>query len=128
MSTGDDLISLPVLKLHAGDPSLTCTAWKELAEHVAESLQKGTRVVVTGRLRLSRWETEGADADSLSLPDHQDDLIEKVAAANPHTVVVLETGNPVSMPWADQVSASVRFSGRTDAGCSSLTHVSTVCP
>ncbi len=53
----------------------------------------------------SRWETEGADASSLSLPDNQDDLIAKVAAANPHTIVVLETGNPVSMPWADHVSA-----------------------
>jgi len=40
----------------------------------------------------------------LSLPERQDDLIAKVAAANPHTVVVLETGSPVTMPWADQVS------------------------
>src|SRR3954462_15945114 len=39
-----------------GDPLfLACTAWRDLAEHVAESLAKGTRVVVTGRLRLSRW-------------------------------------------------------------------------
>src|SRR5262245_58213449 len=41
-----------------GDPLfLTCTAWRDLAEHAAESLAKGTRVVVVGRLRLSRWET-----------------------------------------------------------------------
>jgi beta-glucosidase len=52
-----------------------------------------------------QWESEGMDLDSLSLPEHQDDLIEKVAAANPHTVVVLETGGPVTMPWAGQVSA-----------------------
>src|SRR5947207_9835556 len=40
-----------------GDPLfLTCTAWRDLAEHVAESLSKGMRVVVVGRLRLSRWE------------------------------------------------------------------------
>jgi beta-glucosidase len=51
-----------------------------------------------------QWESEGMDLDSLSLPDHQDDLILKVAAANPHTIVVLETGGPVTMPWADQVS------------------------
>src|SRR5271170_1111989 len=51
-----------------------------------------------------QWESEGMDFDSLSLPDHQDDLIAKDAAANPHTVVVLETGSPVTMPWADQVS------------------------
>jgi beta-glucosidase len=53
----------------------------------------------------SRWETEGADSPSLSLDDNQDQLISAVAAANPHTIVVLETGNPVSMPWADHVSA-----------------------
>jgi single-strand DNA-binding protein len=41
-----------------GEPLfLTCTAWREMAEHIAESLSKGTRVIVTGRLRLSRWET-----------------------------------------------------------------------
>jgi len=52
-----------------------------------------------------QWESEGMDLPSLSLPEHQDDLIAKVAAANPHTVVVLETGGPVTMPWAGQVSA-----------------------
>jgi single-strand DNA-binding protein len=36
---------------------LGCTLWRELAEHAAESLSKGMRVVVVGRLRLSRWET-----------------------------------------------------------------------
>jgi beta-glucosidase len=51
-----------------------------------------------------QWESEGMDLDSLSLPGHQDDLIAKVAAANPHTIVVLETGSPVTMPWAEQVS------------------------
>ncbi len=51
-----------------------------------------------------QWESEGMDLDSLSLPDDQDSLIAKVAAANPHTIVVLETGSPVTMPWADQVS------------------------
>jgi beta-glucosidase len=52
-----------------------------------------------------QWESEGMDLDTLSLPDNQDELIEKVAAANPHTIVVLETGSPVTMPWADRVSA-----------------------
>jgi beta-glucosidase len=52
-----------------------------------------------------RWESEGQDSTSLSLPAGQDDLIAQVAAANPHTIVVLETGNPVSMPWVNSVSA-----------------------
>jgi beta-glucosidase len=54
---------------------------------------------------VHQWESEGMDLGSLSLPDHQDDLIAKVAAANPHTVVVVESGGPVTMPWAGQVSA-----------------------
>ncbi len=52
-----------------------------------------------------QWESEGMDLDSLSLPEHQDALIAKVAAANPHTIVVIESGGPVTMPWVDQVSA-----------------------
>jgi len=52
-----------------------------------------------------QWESEEMDLDSLALPEHQDELIAKVAAANPHTVVVIESGGPVTMPWVDQVGA-----------------------
>lgn len=55
----------------------------------------------------TRAEGEGFDAADLSLPWGQDALISAVAAANPNTVVVLETGNPVVMPWRDSVSAIV---------------------
>jgi beta-glucosidase len=51
-----------------------------------------------------QWTSEGMDLPSLSLPDNQDALIEQVAAANPHTIVVLETGTAATMPWADKVS------------------------
>jgi len=54
-----------------------------------------------------QWESEGMDLETLSLPEHQDDLIASVAAANPHTIVVLETGSPVTMPWAGNVSGIV---------------------
>jgi beta-glucosidase len=50
------------------------------------------------------WESEGMDLDTLSLPDKQDELIAQVAAANPHTIVVVETGCAVTMPWADKVA------------------------
>ncbi|PYX84733.1 MAG: glycosyl hydrolase, partial [Acidobacteria bacterium] len=52
-----------------------------------------------------QWESEDMDLPTLSLPEHQDGLIAKVAAANPNTVIVLETGGPVTMPWAGQVGA-----------------------
>lgn len=53
----------------------------------------------------TKWETEGRDSGSLSLPGNQDELIAAVARANPNTIVVLETGNPVLMPWLGQVRA-----------------------
>jgi beta-glucosidase len=67
----------------------------------AAALAKTADVVI---VFASQWESEGMDLDSLSLPDRQDDLIAKVAAANPHTIVVLENGSPVTMPWVDQVN------------------------
>ncbi len=54
-----------------------------------------------------QWESEGKDLASLSLAHNQDDLIAKVAAANPRTIVVLETGSPVTMPWVDAPAAIV---------------------
>ena len=53
------------------------------------------------------FETEGTDRPSIDLMGKQNELIAAVAAANPHTVVVLNTGAPVSMPWVDQVAAIV---------------------
>jgi beta-glucosidase len=52
-----------------------------------------------------RVEGEGFDSPDLSLPWGQDAVIAAVAEANPNTVVVLETGNPVAMPWRDDVRA-----------------------
>jgi len=47
--------------------------------------------------------SEGRDAATISLPDNQDGLVDAVAAANPHTIVVIESGGPVAMPWVDRV-------------------------
>ena len=53
----------------------------------------------------TQWMSEGIDAPDLSLPQGQDAVIAAVAAANPRTIVVLETGGPVLMPWLEDVSA-----------------------
>ncbi|HET9094402.1 MAG TPA: glycoside hydrolase family 3 C-terminal domain-containing protein [Solirubrobacteraceae bacterium] len=50
-------------------------------------------------------ESEGSDLADISLPDNQDAMIEAVAAANPNTIVVLNTGGPVLMPWLSSVKA-----------------------
>ena len=52
----------------------------------------------------TQWTGEDLDF-SITLPDHQDATIAAVAAANPKTVVVLETGGPVLMPWVDKTPA-----------------------
>ena len=51
-----------------------------------------------------QWQAEGVDLATLALPDNQEALIEQVAAANPRTIVVLETGTAVTMPWIGKVS------------------------
>ncbi|HXE24196.1 MAG TPA: glycoside hydrolase family 3 protein, partial [Roseiarcus sp.] len=56
-------------------------------------------------LFADQWKTESADAPSLDLPGEQDALIDAVTRANPRTVVVLETGGPVLMPWLDRTAA-----------------------
>jgi beta-glucosidase len=67
----------------------------------AAMLAKSADLVV---LFVSQHASEGRDLP-LVLPDRQDDLVTAVAAANAHTIVVLETGGPVNMPWADHVPA-----------------------
>jgi beta-glucosidase len=68
----------------------------------AAQLAAKSDVVVVFATQAAR---EGADVRSLSLPDNQDDLISKVAAANRHVIVVVESGGPVLMPWVDNVNA-----------------------
>jgi beta-glucosidase len=67
----------------------------------AEAAAKADAVV----LFVEQWMTEGADAPNLKLPGQQDRLVEAVAHANPRTVVVLETGGPVLMPWLAETAA-----------------------
>jgi beta-glucosidase len=72
-----------------------------------------------------RVEGEGFDNPDLSLPWGQDDVIEAVAEANPNTIVVLETGNPVAMPWHDKVRAIVQAWYPGQAGGQAIAEVLT---
>ena len=65
-------------------------------------------VVVVGT--NDEWESEGHDRESLRLPGDQDELVRRVAAANPRTVVVVNTGSPVELPWASDVAAVLHAS------------------
>jgi beta-glucosidase len=99
---------------HVWFPTSPLKAIRAQAPHANVQFDPGTnpdsaaalaKVADVAIVFASQWESEGMDLDTLSLPEHQDDLIARVVAANPHTIVVLETGSPVTMPWVNQVSA-----------------------
>ena len=77
-----------------------------LAEAVAAARECDVPIVVVGATATT--ESEGYDRQTLALPGRQDELVAAVAAANPRTVVVVNSGMPVLMPWADQVAAIIQ--------------------
>jgi beta-glucosidase len=56
----------------------------------------------------AEWESEGFDRPNMELPQNQNELIEEVLKVNPNTVVVLNTGAPVRMPWIDNTPAMIQ--------------------
>jgi len=94
--------SSPLQAIRAQAPNATVTYEAGADFAAAAKLAAASDVAI---VFASQWTAEGADIPDLSLPDNQDQLIAQVAAANPHTVVVLETGDPVLMPWLDRVRA-----------------------
>ena len=74
-----------------------------LDEAVRAAAAADVAVLVVGSAETT--ESEGFDRETLRLPGRQDELIERVSAANPRTVVVVNAGMPVLMPWAAQVAA-----------------------
>ena len=86
----------------------------------AASLAKNSDIAI---VFAYQWMAEDLDLPSLSLPDNQDALIEQVAAANPRTIVVLETGSAVTMPWIDKVAGVVEAWYAGSAGHKALANV-----
>ncbi|MBV9451516.1 MAG: glycoside hydrolase family 3 C-terminal domain-containing protein [Streptosporangiaceae bacterium] len=76
---------------------------EEIARAVALARSSEYAVVVVGT--TAQTESEGFDRKTLALPGRQDDLVRAVAAANPRTIVVVNSGAPVLMPWVDEVPA-----------------------
>ena len=74
-----------------------------LDQAVQAAAAAAAAVVVVGSAETT--ESEGFDRDTLRLPGRQDELVERVSAVNPRTVVVVNAGMPVLMPWASQVAA-----------------------
>jgi beta-glucosidase len=76
---------------------------EELEQAVALAADADVAVVVVGT--TEEVESEGFDRDTLALPGRQDELVRRVAAVNPRTIVVVNSGAPVLLPWAHQVAA-----------------------
>ena len=94
--------SSPLKALRAAAPEATVSFVDSSYPSAAAAAAREADVAI---VFATQWTTEGADVPDLTLPDGQDQLIAAVAAANPNTVVVLETGGPVLMPWLDKVGA-----------------------
>jgi beta-glucosidase len=75
----------------------------DIAEAVRVARNTDVAVLFVGR--NGEWDTEGSDLSSIELPGRQNELIAAVAQANPKTIVVLQTGGPIEMPWIDSVAA-----------------------
>jgi beta-glucosidase len=93
---------LRYLKEQAGDAQVSFDPGTDVAE-AAKAAKKAQVAIVF----VTQWMSEGMDRPTLSLPNDQDALVDAVAKANPNTVVVLETGGPVSMPWHGRVKGIV---------------------
>lgn len=74
-----------------------------IAEAVRIARNADTAIVFIGR--NGEWDTEGSDLPSIDLPGRQNELVAAVAHANPNTIVVMQTGGPVEMPWIGSVAA-----------------------
>ncbi|HVT99843.1 MAG TPA: glycoside hydrolase family 3 C-terminal domain-containing protein [Acidobacteriaceae bacterium] len=96
--------SSPLTAIRAHAPNAT-VAWNDGSDPAAAAALAASSTVAV--VLVSEWESEGMDRVDLSFSNNQDALVSAVAAANPHTVVVLENGGPLLMPWLSNVSAVV---------------------
>jgi beta-glucosidase len=74
-----------------------------IEQAVAAAASADVAIVVVGN--DDAWESEGRDRKTVTLPGRQNELVERVAAANPKTIVVVNAGCPMDLPWADRVAA-----------------------
>lgn len=93
---------MEAIRSFASSAKITFRDGRYITDAVEKARQAEVAIVFA-----TQWETEGLDLPDLSLPDGQDELIAAVAAANPNTIVVLETGGPVKMPWLDKVAGVI---------------------
>lgn len=91
---------LNALKKKAPNAVFRFSSGEDIADSVTQARRSEVAIVFAWQ-----WSSEETDLSNLSLPDNQDRLIAAVAAVNPRTIVVLETGSAITMPWLPKTSA-----------------------
>ncbi|GAA0210977.1 beta-glucosidase [Brevundimonas nasdae] len=91
---------LAAIKAEAPNATVRFAHGRYVSEAVGLAAKADLAIIFVGQ-----WTTEAVDVPDLSLPGNQEALIEAVARANPNTIVVLQTGGPVVMPWLERVPA-----------------------
>jgi beta-glucosidase len=94
---------IPLTAILLGEETVVADPQAEIRAAVEAARTADVAVVVVGT--NAAIESEGFDRKDLDLPGHQNELVEAVAAVNPRTVVVVNSGSPVLMPWLDKVGA-----------------------
>jgi beta-glucosidase len=96
--------SSPLKYIRAQAPQATVQFNDGTDTAAAAKLARDSQVAI---VFVNQFMSEGRDAASLTLPDNQDALVSAVAAANPRTIVVIESGGPVAMPWIENVKGVI---------------------
>lgn len=111
----------------AAPPGVTVTSYSGTDPSQAAAAARAAKVAI---VFASNYEQEGADLPNITLQDNQDQLISAVASANPNTVVVLNTGGPVLMPWLSQVKGVLEawYPGQEDGNAVAAVLFGTVDP
>ena len=102
-SRASDNLHLSAIRVGLGKP----LGEADIVEAARVAAEADVAVLCIGR--SGEWDTEGSDLLDIALPGAQDALAEAVLAANPNTVIVLQTGGPVEMPWLERAKAVVQF-------------------
>lgn len=114
--TVQEALPIPFVSFALGHAGPAADPDALIAEAAAAAAGADVAIVVVGT--TEETEHEGGDRETLALPGDQDALVRRVAAANPRTVVVVNAGSPVEMPWAGEVAAVLLtwFPGEEGAG------------
>ena len=113
---------MPLVLLDVGIAPLPGTDAASAIDAAADAAAAAdVAVVVVGS--SNEWEAEARDRDDLSLPVGQDELVRRVVAANPRTIVVVNSGGPMLLPWLDDVPAALVAWYPGQEGCAAITDV-----